>query len=70
MTKQLTADAATPELVAAVDLGSNSFHLLVGRVEQTAQGPRVVPIDSLKEAVRLASGLSADKRLEDRKSVV
>lgn len=64
MTKQLTANAATPELVAAVDLGSNSFHLLVGRVEQTAQGPRVVPIDSLKEAVRLASGLSADKRLD------
>ncbi|MFZ9841292.1 MAG: exopolyphosphatase [Burkholderiaceae bacterium] len=64
MTKQLTAEAATPELVAAVDLGSNSFHLLVGRVEQTPQGSRVVPIDSLKEAVRLASGLSADKRLD------
>jgi exopolyphosphatase/guanosine-5'-triphosphate,3'-diphosphate pyrophosphatase len=64
MTKQLTAQAATPELVAAVDLGSNSFHLLVGRVEQTSQGFHVVPIDSLKEAVRLASGLSADKRLD------
>ena len=64
MTNQLTAQTATPELVAAVDLGSNSFHLLVGRVEQTPQGSRVVPIDSLKEAVRLASGLSADKRLD------
>jgi exopolyphosphatase/guanosine-5'-triphosphate,3'-diphosphate pyrophosphatase len=64
MTKQLAAQTTTPELVAAVDLGSNSFHLLVGRVEQTSQGLHVVPIDSLKESVRLASGLSLDKRLD------
>lgn len=53
-----------PELVAAVDLGSNSFHLLVGRVVQTPMGPQISPIDSLKDAVRLASGLSPDKRLD------
>ncbi len=40
--------------VAAVDLGSNSFHMLVARV-----GPegRVRIIDRLKERVRLAAGL-------------
>lgn len=53
-----------PELVAAVDLGSNSFHLLVGRVQQTPQGPQIYPLDSLKDVVRLAAGLSADKRLD------
>ncbi len=53
-----------PQLVAAVDLGSNSFHLLVGRVQPTRSGLQVIPIDSLKEAVRLASGLSSEKRLD------
>jgi exopolyphosphatase/guanosine-5'-triphosphate,3'-diphosphate pyrophosphatase len=57
-------ESEDPELVAAVDLGSNSFHLLVGRVVQTPVGPQISPIDSLKDAVRLASGLSADKRLD------
>ncbi len=57
-------DSQDPSLVAAVDLGSNSFHLLVGRVEQTPVGPQIFPIDSLKDAVRLASGLSPDKRLD------
>ncbi|MFZ9116224.1 MAG: exopolyphosphatase [Burkholderiaceae bacterium] len=55
---------AEPQLVAAVDLGSNSFHLLVGRVQPTRSGHQVIPIDSLKESVRLASGLSAEKRLD------
>jgi exopolyphosphatase/guanosine-5'-triphosphate,3'-diphosphate pyrophosphatase len=53
-----------PQLVAAVDLGSNSFHLLVGRVQPTRSGYQVIPIDSLKESVRLASGLSPEKRLD------
>lgn len=57
-------DQDLPELVAAVDLGSNSFHLLIGRVALTAAGPQITPLDSLKESVRLASGLSKDKRLD------
>lgn len=52
------------ELVAAVDLGSNSFHLLIGRVLSTPAGPQISPLDSLKDVVRLATGLSADKRLD------
>ena len=49
------------ETVAAVDLGSNSFRLQVGRVV----GDQIYPLDSLKEPVRLASGLTSDKRLDD-----
>jgi exopolyphosphatase/guanosine-5'-triphosphate,3'-diphosphate pyrophosphatase len=48
------------ETVAAVDLGSNSFRLQVGRVVDD----QIYPLDSLKEPVRLASGLTADKHLD------
>lgn len=48
------------ETVAAVDLGSNSFRLQIGRVV----GDQIYPLDSLKEPVRLAAGLTPDKRLD------
>jgi exopolyphosphatase / guanosine-5'-triphosphate,3'-diphosphate pyrophosphatase len=47
--------------LAAVDLGSNSFHLQVGRVV----GEQVYPLDALREPVRLGAGLREDKRLDD-----
>ena len=47
--------------LAAVDLGSNSFHLQVARVV----GEQVYPLDSLREPVRIGAGLGADKRLDD-----
>ncbi len=46
--------------IAAVDLGSNSFRLQVARIVDD----QIYPLDSLKETVRLASGLSADKQLD------
>ncbi|MBI4986744.1 MAG: Ppx/GppA family phosphatase [Rhodocyclales bacterium] len=46
--------------IAAVDLGSNSFRLQVGRVV----GNQIYPLDGLKESVRLASGLTRDKMLD------
>lgn len=49
-----------PDVLAAVDLGSNSFHLLVARV---ADGV-VYPLDALREPVRLGAGLGPDKRLD------
>ncbi len=52
------------KMVAAVDLGSNSFHLLIGRVSESELGVQIHPLDSLKEVVRLAGGLGADKRLD------
>jgi exopolyphosphatase/guanosine-5'-triphosphate,3'-diphosphate pyrophosphatase len=54
------AEKMAYELIAAVDLGSNSFRLQVGRVVDD----QIYPLDSLKEPVRLASGLTADKRLD------
>ena len=48
------------ELIAAVDLGSNSFRLQVGRVV----GNQIYPLDGLKEAVRLAAGLTPEKTLD------
>ncbi|MEO8040357.1 MAG: exopolyphosphatase [Betaproteobacteria bacterium] len=56
------AHAAPQSVVAAVDLGSNSFRLQVGRVVDD----QIYPLDSLREAVRLAAGLSADKRLDEQ----
>lgn len=49
------------ESIAAVDLGSNSFRLEVGRVLDD----QIYTLDSLKEPVRLASGLQADKSLDE-----
>ncbi len=48
------------ELIAAVDMGSNSFHMVVARMEHGE--PRV--IDRLRDTVRLAAGLRADGTLD------
>lgn len=44
------------EVIAAVDLGSNSFHMIVGELRHG----QLVIIDRLKETVRLADGLTDD----------
>lgn len=46
----------------AVDLGSNSFHLMVARYA----GGRVHLIDKVKERVALAAGLGADLRIDEK----
>ena len=51
------------EKFAAVDLGSNSFHLLVARRE----GGLVRVLDRRKEMVRLAAGLDANRNLSVEK---
>jgi exopolyphosphatase / guanosine-5'-triphosphate,3'-diphosphate pyrophosphatase len=48
-----------PDVIAAVDLGSNSFHMIVARF---AEG-RLLVLDRMREMVRLAAGLSEDGRL-------
>lgn len=50
-------------LLAAVDIGSNSFRLSIGRVVKQEGGLQIYQIDRLKETVRLAAGLDQDKRL-------
>lgn len=47
---------ANNEVLAAVDLGSNSFHMKVARFE----AGQLVVIDRLREMVRLAAGLDKD----------
>lgn len=49
-----------PEVLAAVDLGSNSFHLVVARF---AHGQLTV-IDKLREVVRLGAGVDEHGRLD------
>ncbi|MCX8114880.1 MAG: exopolyphosphatase, partial [Burkholderiaceae bacterium] len=49
-------------LLAAVDLGSNSFRLEIGRVE----GSLIERHGYWKETVRLAAGLGDDQRLSKR----
>ena len=49
------------ELLAAVDLGSNSFHLVVARYEHG----ELRVIDRLRDSVRLAAGLRPDGSLDD-----
>jgi exopolyphosphatase / guanosine-5'-triphosphate,3'-diphosphate pyrophosphatase len=48
------------EVIAAVDLGSNSFHMVVARYSHG----QLVIIDRLREMVRLASHISDDGRLD------
>lgn len=49
------------QVVAGIDLGSNSFHMIVVR----AQGDgRTHVLDKIKEPVRLAAGLNEDRELE------
>lgn len=55
------AEAARPSELAALDLGSNSFHLLVVQ----ASNGRIQVLDKIKEMVRLAEGLDADDNLSE-----
>lgn len=50
-----------PEQIAAIDLGSNSFHMIVGRLDEG----RLVVLDKMRERVRLGAGLDADGNLTD-----
>ncbi|MET0049950.1 MAG: exopolyphosphatase [Candidatus Thiodiazotropha sp.] len=56
----LAPKADIEEALAAIDLGSNSFHLIVVRVHEG----HIQIIDRMKEMVRLGEGLTEDKRLD------
>jgi len=61
------ADSPSPseplqsEIIAAVDLGSNSFHMIVGELRHG----QLAILDRIRETVRLAEGLSASGDLSD-----
>src|SRR5688572_4089840 len=48
------------DTLAAVDLGSNSFHLQIGRVVDG----QIYPLDAVREVVRLGGGLTVEKRID------
>jgi len=54
-------EAPEPKILAAVDLGSNSFHMVVARLSHGQ--PKV--IDRLREMVRLAAGLDSRNQLDE-----
>jgi exopolyphosphatase/guanosine-5'-triphosphate,3'-diphosphate pyrophosphatase len=55
------ARTTVPDVLAAVDLGSNSFHMVVARYSHG----QLVILDRLREMVRLAAGLASSGRLDD-----
>jgi exopolyphosphatase / guanosine-5'-triphosphate,3'-diphosphate pyrophosphatase len=59
MSEAAQPSAAQSSPYAALDLGSNSFHLLVAQVA----GGRIQVLDKIKEMVRLAEGLDDDDNL-------
>jgi exopolyphosphatase/guanosine-5'-triphosphate,3'-diphosphate pyrophosphatase len=57
----MSGGLAVPDVLAAVDLGSNSFHMVVARYSHG----QLVILDRLREMVRLAAGLGDSGRLDD-----
>jgi len=51
---------ASPATIAAIDLGSNSFHMIVAHTG----GDHFRVVDRMRSAVRLGAGLSADNQLD------
>src|SRR5262245_1638076 len=49
-----------PDVLAAVDLGSNSFHMVVARYTHG----QLTILDRLRETVRLASGVEANGSID------
>ena len=47
------------DTLAAVDLGSNSFHLEIGRVVDG----QIYPLDAVREVVRIGGGLTTERRI-------
>ena len=57
----MSGGLVVPDVLAAVDLGSNSFHMVVARYSHG----QLVILDRLREMVRLAAGLSDGGRLDE-----
>jgi len=69
MSKEIEKTMAEDEhndMVAAIDLGSNSFHMIVARMD--GQGGFTM-LDQMKEMVRLRGGLSKEGRLSKEKQL-
>ncbi len=58
---ELPGSERVASFAAAVDLGSNSFHMVIGRIE----GGLLNVVDKLRERVQLAAGLDDEGNLTD-----
>jgi len=61
VSKQISSELQTGDVLAAVDLGSNSFHMVIARYE----GERLHIIDKLRESIRLGAGLDEKHNITD-----
>jgi exopolyphosphatase/guanosine-5'-triphosphate,3'-diphosphate pyrophosphatase len=52
--------------LASVDLGSNSFRLLVVEVHESSAGPQMRLLDQIKDTVRLGAGLDHERELSEQ----
>lgn len=59
--ENITIGNSETPLLAAIDLGSNSFHIVVAKLIQG----ELQPIDLLSEKVQLAAGLDCDRNLTE-----
>ena len=50
-----------PSLIAAIDLGSNSFHMVVAK----AQNGEIRILERLGDKVQLAAGIDEDRKLNE-----
>ena len=64
MKNEISTEGTQDDMIAAVDLGSNSFHMIVARMD--GQGGFTM-IDQMKEMVRLRGGLSPEGHLSKQK---
>ena len=55
------SQAKNPSLIAAIDLGSNSFHMVVAK----AQNGEIRILERLGDKVQLAAGIDEDRRLSE-----
>ena len=52
-------------LYASIDLGSNSFRMMIAKVNYLPTGIQFQTIDTLRDTVRLAGGLNQDNELSE-----
>lgn len=69
MNKKMSQNQVIPQYdashYAVVDLGSNSFHLLITQLITTPHGKTLVKVNKVKQKIRLAAGLDDNNHLTD-----
>ena len=62
-TMEVLPQSARRRQLASVDLGSNSFRLMIVDVHESSAGPQMKLLDQIKETVRLGAGLDQQREL-------